>query len=504
MNKDVFYTVAGGFTAGIFMSSFIKMGFSFFLFLLILSVLIFIYGKFILREARLSVIGQGSVIILSALFIFTFGLGILRYEIKETKLENNYLTGLAGQKINLEGIVSDEPSVKDQNVQLVVEDKFKNKILVTAGLFPEFKYGDLIQVEGKIEKPENFQSTGGTDFDYVDYLAKEDIFYQISFAQIKLISSGHGSFIKNKLFAFKNAFIAKINSLIKEPESALLNGLILGAKNSLGKELQLEFRQAGVSHIVALSGYNITIVALSIMALLAFLPKVFSLSFGVFGIIAFAIMTGGTATVMRASIMALLVLLAKGTNRKYDISRALLLAGVFMLIQNPKILVFDISFQLSFLATLALILISPIVEKKMTFVTEKYKLRELIVSTVSTQIFVLPFLFYKMGMVSLFALFTNVLILPLIPLIMLLGFLVGMMGFIFIPLAIPIAFVCSLLLSYMLKVISFFAHLPFSSLTLKSFPLTLVIIIYVIFLITIWQLGPRSKKDFWASPQIKF
>ena len=486
MSNRIFYVLAAGFTAGIFVSSFFKLGFSFFLFLLILSVLIFVFTK-LFAESK-------TPLILLAIFIFSFSLGILRYEIKDLKNIGSDLSGLVGQKITIQGIVSDEPSIKEQSVELVVISK-GDKVLVTTSLFPEYKYGDLVQVEGKLEKPKNFSTDTGNDFDYINYLAKEDIFYQISVANPKIISRGNGSLIKTKLFAFKNAFVGKINLLIKEPESSLLSGLLLGAKNSLGQDIQQDFRQAGVSHIVALSGYNITIVAVGIMSVLAFLPRAVSLSFGVLGILAFAIMTGGTATVMRASIMALLVLLAKATNRKYDISRALLLAGILMLIQNPKILVFDISFQLSFLSTLALIFVSPIIEKKMIFITEKYKLREIITATVATQIFVLPFIFYKMGLLSVFALLANVLILPFIPLVMLLGFLVGMIGFASTFLAIPIAFICSLLLSYMLKIIDIFAHLPLSSILVKNFPISLMILIYGIFLIIIWRFYTVNQKN---------
>jgi len=491
-NNGIFYCLVSGFTLGIFLSSFFKIGFSFFLFLVLLSVFFFAYGKFITKTK--------IWVVFLAVFVFSLSLGILRYEIKEIRSEGDILTNYLGQKVILRGVISDEPGIKEKSVQLVVDaeslitsgENFRTdgKVLVTAGLFPEFKYGDLIEVEGKLEKPKNFTTDVGNDFDYISFLAKEDIFYQINFANPEIVSSGHGSFIKEKLFSFKNAFMARINLVIKEPESALLSGLLLGAKNSLGGELQTEFRQAGVSHIVALSGYNITIVAESIMVALSFLPRNMALSFGVLGIILFAIMTGGTATVMRASIMALLVLLAKSTGRKYDISRALILAGVFMLIQNPKILVFDISFQLSFLATLALIYVSPIVEKKMTFITEKYKLRELIVSTVATQIFVLPFLFYKMGLISVFALFTNILILPVIPFVMFLGFLVGVLAFIFTFFAIPVAFICSLLLSYILKVIYIFSHLPFASITIKNFPLILTVLIYMVLMFIIC----RSQK----------
>lgn len=245
---------------------------------------------------------------------------------------------------------------------------------------------------------------------------------------------------------------------------------------------------------MALSGYNITIVAVGIMAVLGFLSKTLSLSFGVIGILLFAIMTGGTATVMRASIMAILVLLAKGTNRKYEITRALLIAFVFMLIQNPKILVFDISFQLSFLATVALIYVTPFIEKRLTFITEKYALRELTVSTIATQIFVLPFLIYKMGLISVFGLFANILILPVISWVMLFGFLTGMLGFISLALATPLAFLSSFLLSYILKIIYIFSHLPFSSLTVKSFPLIFMTMIYGIFLFIIWRSQKVNEK----------
>lgn len=495
--NNIFYILVAGFTSGIFISSFFKLGFFFFLFLLILAIIIFVYNRFIVKTKII-------FLVLLPIFIFSFALGILRYEIKDIRSENDILSELVGQKVALEGVIVDEPNIKEQNVQLVVASenittlnqvqKATGKVLVIADLFPEFKYGDQVKISGKLERPTNFSTTTGNDFDYVGFLAKDDIYYQMNFVQAEVISGGHGTFIKTKLLAIKNAFIKKINLLIKEPESSLLSGLLLGAKNSLGKEWQTDFRQAGVSHIVALSGYNITIVAESIMVALSFLPRAFSMSFGVLGIIAFALMTGGSATVLRASVMALLVLLARATGRKYDISRALLLAGVFMLIQNPKILVFDVSFQLSFLSTLALILVSPLVEKKVIFITEKYKLRELTVATISTQIFVLPFLLFKMGMLSVFGLFANVLILPLIPLIMLFGFITGILGFFSTTLAVPVAFVSSILLSYALSVIYFFSHLPFASLSIQNFSLGLAVIIYVVYLVIIWQ-SMKTTKD---------
>jgi competence protein ComEC len=482
-NSRIFYTFFLGFVLAISICSFFQLSPHVAIFSLIFSGLVFVFRNFLA--------GSRSMIIILAIFLFSFALGILRYDLKDSNKEkvSGTLATLVGQKVNVTGIIVDEPNIKEENARLTVKVN-STKILVSTSLFPKFKYGDLIKVQGKLEQPENFTSTSGNDFDYVGFLAKDDIFYEISFAHTELVSSGHGSYTKEKLFAFKNAFMSRINYLIKEPESSLLGGLLLGAKNSLGKEWQDNFRKAGVSHIVALSGYNITIVAEGIMLALSFLPRMLSLSAGALGIFLFAIMTGGSATVLRASIMALLVLLAKATGRIYDVVRALFVAAMFMLIQNPKILVFDISFQLSFLSTIALIFVSPIIEKKFLFITEKYpsiklgtgKLREMVLATVATQIFVLPFIFYKMGMISLVSLPVNLLILPLIPIIMFLGFLTGMIALVSNTLALPFAWLSSLLLSYELTVIKFFADIPFSALNLKNFPLFLVALIYIIFI----------------------
>jgi competence protein ComEC len=286
-----------------------------------------------------------------------------------------------------------------------------------------------------------------------------------------------------KLFDLKHAFTKSVGALIPEPHASLLGGLVVGAKQSLGKNLLDDFRRAGVIHIVVLSGYNITIVAEAVMNFFYFLPRYLGQTFGAIGIILFAIMTGGSATVVRASIMALLVILARASGRKYDITRALLLAGFLMVLQNPKILVFDSSFQLSFMSTLALVYVSPILKKYFMFVTEKFGLRSVVVATLSTQIFVLPMLLYKMGELSIVALPVNLLVLSAIPATMFFGFLSGVIGFISSILAFPVAFVTYVLLDYELKVVEFFSHLPFASVAVSSFPFWVAVSCYAIYFV---------------------
>lgn len=494
-----FYVFAFGFTGGIFLNSFHKMGFSFFLLSLIVSLAIFIYGKFLLAE----VVNKEKIFIAS-FFIFAFALGLLRYEIKDLPVRDLILDKNLGQKVVIEGVISDEPDKRENGVKLTLNfinlidgekiSPVKGRGIMTTDFYPEYSYGDLLKIEGKFQKPKNFQNEKGEIFDYVSYLAKDDIAYEIEFPKAELLSRGNGNFIKTKLYDFKNKFIGNFSRSIPEPHSSLLSGLLLGAKQSLGKEMLQDFRRAGVIHIVVLSGYNITIVAEAIMTAFSFLPKFGSMSFGVLGIILFAIMTGGSATVIRASAMALLVILAKSTRRQYDITRALIIVGLFMLIQNPKILVFDSSFQLSFLATLALIYVSPIVEKKLQFITPKFKLREFATATIATQIFVLPLLLYKMGELSLVGLPVNILVLAFIPLTMLFGFLTGAISFIGVAISLPFAFASYAFLSYELKVVEIFSSLPFASISVPYFPLWLMLGVYFAYGVVIYRMANENIK----------
>src|SRR5690606_38185089 len=126
----------------------------------------------------------------------------------------------------------------------------------------------------------------------------------------------------------------------------------------------------------------------------SFLPRSLGLASGAGSIVLFAIMTGASATTIRASIMALVVILARGAGRRYDVTRALTFAAVLMVAENPRILAFDIGFQLSFLATLALIFVSPLVSDRLSFVSERFQLREILSTSISTQLFTAPFILY--------------------------------------------------------------------------------------------------------------
>ncbi len=400
------------------------------------------------------------------------------------------------EKVSIQGIIVEPPEMREKNQRFVLEvreDEEKTKVLVSTGFENEFEYGDLVQVQGKLERPENFLGDNGKEFDYINYLKKDGIFYTVSFADVEIISRGHGSAIKRALFSFKDSLLAKIDYAVPQPESLLLSGLILGERANFPEAMREEFIRTGTIHIVALSGYNITIVSDWFRSMLSVFSPLVAFYGTIISIILFVLMTGASSTGVRAGIMAVLVILAKQTGRTYDAGRALLLAGVIMILINPMILMHDVSFQLSFIATFAIIFLSPKLKKYFYFVTERYHLREIITDTFSAYIFVLPFILYKMGNLSLVALPANILVLPFIPLTMVLGFGVVFSGFISSTLSLIFGFIASIFLKYELSIINFFSNIPFASYILPNFPLVLVILIYAYF---IYFLFGRSIKNF--------
>ena len=458
-------------------------------------------------------LNRSKVFLTISLIFVSIGGGQLRYQQSDLNGRQSDLQNKIGQRVLLIGVVSDEPEQKENYVRLVLETKDKSKILVYVQNYPKFKYGDKLKITGLLKKPENFNnkmlpnfsdsrnyasfSDNDNNFSWSAYLAKDGIYYEMFYPQVEFISGGNGFWLKEKLFALKEKFLSAIAKVVPEPHSAFLGGITIGAKEGLPKDLQEKFRMTGVAHIVALSGYNITIVAETIMLFFSFLPQYLAIGGGVIGVILFAIMTGASATVLRASIMALLALTARATGRIYTVSWALFLAGFFMVLQNPKILRFDTSFQLSFLATLGLIYISPIVKNKLGFVTDRFNLREIFSATISAQIAVLPLLVYKTGLFSIVGLPVNFLILPFIPLTMFFGFAVGILGMFSSLLSPPFAWASYALLQYELFIVDIFAKLPFAAINISGFSEVFLILSYAaIILVTMKLSKPQNLKTY--------
>lgn len=440
-------------------------------------------------------------IIIGLIFLIIF---LIRYYFvlpNENILDNQYL----GKEVVLQGKIVAEPDRRDQYTNYVVlgsdsKKEFSNeKILITSDRFPEYEYGDAVELRGKIDLPKEFETDLGRTFDHPNYLAKDGIRYVSFRPQINFLGKGRGSKILSSLYSIKQKFVTNIEIALPEPYSSLANGITLGMKQSLGKDLLEKFRIAGIIHIVVLSGYNMTIIFAGVLfALRRFRREVTLICAAVLTII-FAALVGFSATVMRATLMSLLAILARFLGRPVFALRTLFIAGALMLLYNPLILLYDPSFQLSFMATLGLIVVSPIVEVRLESIfPEMFKIyndsswwknifKEITTATIATQIFVLPLLIYMTGQFSIVSLPTNLLVLPLIPTAMAFTGLAGVIGFISATLSKIIVFPAFIILELIIKISSLASHIPLSFVTIQSFPLWLVFLVYTLYGWFLWR-----------------
>ena len=398
------------------------------------------------------------------------------------------LDDLVNKKVSLTGTVIEEPQISDASSKIIVATS-SALVLLTADRYTTVAYGDEIKVYGKVMVPKPIKSPDG-DFAYDVYLARQGIFYTVTFPTISVVAHHHGNLAREFLINVKNNFLAKINELFQSPKSGLLAGLLVSGRSSLSKAEQNLFTQAGLIHIVALSGFNVTIIAQGLMLLLAFLPKKVRLIIGALGIIAFVTMTGFGSTVVRAGIMALLVIFAALVYRTYSVGRALFMAVLLMTLWNPMV-VYDVSFQLSCVATFAVIFAVPPALVKysaaLKFLPAKFKIRETMLGTLVIEIFLLPILLSTAGKISLVTVITNLLILPTLPVVMGFGFVATLVGYLNYFLALPLVALSNLMLGYILLITNFFANIPFGVFSF-TLPAWAVFVIYGILFFWLFKL----------------
>lgn len=387
-----------------------------------------------------------------------------------------------GARVELEGRIVADPDIRETTQRITVaveENRERMNILVVAPLYPEFAYGEQVEVSGTLKEPKPFETEGGRTFRYDRFLAKDGIFAMIEYGRIVKVGVPEGLAAQGRaaLFSAKHAFVDGLERSLPEPYASLAAGIITGGKQGLGKDLLDAFIAAGLVHIVVLSGYNVMIVAEAVLRALKFLPKRLAIGSAALTIAAFVLAAGAGAASIRAGLMAGIALFGRASGRTYDALRALVFAGAVMLLANPLLLAFDPGFQLSFVATAGLILGAPIVERWFRFVPYRF-LCEIVSATVAAQIAVLPLLLYQTGNFSLVAFPANILVLPAVPLAMLFSFLAGVAGLIAAPIA-PIVGVPALaLLGYIVAITETAAKLPFAQVIIPRFPFLIVVLLY--------------------------
>ncbi len=391
------------------------------------------------------------------------------------------------RKINFSGIVSNYPQKgASQKIAVDLETPYKGKILVTLKPYPEFNYGDKLNFVGTIKKP------GGS---YANYLAKNEISAVSVYPKTNPIKTNQGSKIKSILFSFKEKFVLALQKILPQEESALASGLTLGERSEFSKNLKDAMSNSGTTHIVALSGYNITVIVSTAAFLFAFyFRKNIAFIMTLALILGFVLMTGAEASVARAAIMGSVALLGKQIGRIYSLRNAMSVSAFLMILQNPKILAFDIGFQLSFLALMGIAYISPAIKIFLKLENKGIaQWKEILISTASAQLAVLPILISSFGKFSILSILANVLILWLIPFTMGVGFFAGFLGFFSYYLSQILGWFLHLFLYYELAVINFFGKI---AMPLKiSFGVLGIIIYYALLILFVVYAKRKTQRQ---------
>lgn len=344
----------------------------------------------------------------------------------------------------------------------------------SAGVKP--RYGQVYQLSGTLQRPKN-----SGDFDYISYLAKGGAHALIYFPGYSVPLDWQPShFTRIRLAVIgglhnsRDALVEAIARAVPEPEAAYLGGILLGGNGIVPADIKTMFANTGTSHILAISGYNITVVAAALAAVLASWGRRRAFWASVIGITVFTVMTGASASVVRAAVMGVVALMARQFGRAASAATLILFSAAIMCVANPLLLRWDIGFQLSFLALVGIVYLEPLIVPVLARLVRWPAVVQTAATTIAASIAVLPLLLFDFGILATYTLPTNLLVLPLVPLAMALGFATAIAGLV-VPFAGQlIGQLAWLIAAVQLGIVRFFAHLPHAALAVQISPLTLV------------------------------
>jgi competence protein ComEC len=380
-------------------------------------------------------------------------------------MQAGHIAQYTGGKHSLVGYVAAELDVRMDGVRYIVavthigDEKVHGRVYVKSELYPRYVYGDVLQITCRVEVPEPIE-----DFRYDMYLARFRVFALCQTPRITKVGEGDGQSLYRFIFSLKIMVAEKINVLWHEPYASFMAGLLYGYRGGLGSLNEL-FAITGVTHIIAISGYNITIVASILIAFCTGIriPRKKAFWIIIFGIMLFVLFAGASASVVRAGIMGGIVLFAKQLGRNSRVGNVMMLTAVIMCLHNPFVLLWDAGFQLSFVATMGLVYGTKPLERVFFWVPKAMGIQESLVSTLAAIIATLPLILYQFGRLSLVAPVVNILILWVLPWIMLFGFFAVCVSAVFLPLAQVLSWIAFVGMKYIVVIVSWFAQLPFAS-----------------------------------------
>ncbi len=456
-----------------------------------------------------------------------FGLGAARWVWAQPSINASFIAYYNDSgEVALEGYVIDEPDVRDTYVNLGVEVDtvlaeeadaaipVRGKVLVQVPRTPEIGYGDRIRAHGDLRQAPIYG-----DFDYADYLARQDVYSILRRAQASVINPGRLPFwlqwqiaIFQPIYNFKGAALAAIARTFPEPQGSLLTGILLGVDANVSPSLQEAFRTTGTSHILAISGFNVSIIAgLFTRIFRRMLGQKWAVPVTIVAIAAYTILAGSDASVVRAAIMGSLVLLSGGLQRPSNGLAALAVAAFLMTLYNPGT-ASDVGFQLSGAATLGLIVYAePLTQTATRFLARFMPsttverivgmIGEFSLLTIAAQITTLPLIAYYFHQISIISLVANLLVLPAQPAVMVLGGLATIGAMINATIGHSLYWLAWPFITFTIVIIELLAKLPLAAIPLDRFSLPALLGMYALLFGLTWLLNREAtQRPKWLPP----
>ncbi|MBI4437842.1 ComEC/Rec2 family competence protein [Candidatus Uhrbacteria bacterium] len=397
---------------------------------------------------------------LAAIFFFA----LFRFTSAMTPSMVLSLADVPSAAARVEGVVAGQVERRANTTRVVLEqvvvgrDARAGKLLVWAPLYPEIPFGARLVFNCRIAPPEPIEG-----FAYDRYLESQGILAVCLRPEYIDVIPSESFSVVGALLMVRDAAVHRLEQSVPEPHASFLTGLLLGGSSSLSRELKDDFAATGTSHILAASGFNVSLFSLTFLSwiLTTRIGRRRGLLLATFLIVSYVLMAGATPAVVRAGIMGGVVIVSKWISRKAYLVNVLLATASVMLLIDPLVLS-DVGFQLSFAATAGIIALTDRVSERLSFIPDLFALRTSFAASLCAILVTLPIVLWQFGTVSLVAPFVNLLVLPLVPYAMWLTLLALGAVTVFGTLVQAVFIPAWALSSFMLFVISAFGALPFA------------------------------------------
>ncbi len=480
------------FLAGIILASILTLPAWAWILLTAIAVLFFAVFQIFLASKVTSFNVQTIYFIILPVFL----LGAWRYQIAQPNIDAFHIAFYNDRTYELliTGTLDEAPDYRDTytNLKIKVEAvdsgsgdlSVSGLLLVRVAKNEVYEYGERIRVRGLLKTPPENE-----EFSYRDYLAREGIHSYMSTAEVTQLTGNEGSLYFSAIYRLKDKLVSNTYRLFNDPEASLLAGILFGVDTGLPRELQNAFKNTGTAHIIAISGFNIAIIAGIFFSIFKrIFGERYGAIFAIFGIFFYTLLVGADSAVVRAALMGSISLLARQLGRRNMGMNALAAVALVMSIFNPLVL-WDVGFQLSFFATLGLILYAEPFSVFTSNLISKFLhddpgtlakiINENVVLTFAAQLTTIPIMAYHFKRISLISFIANPFVLPVQPAVMVLSGLAVFTSLILFPLGQLMAWISWPFAAYTIRLVELFDRVPHGTIFLGDSSIWWVVAFYI-------------------------